>query len=102
MTVKNMSIVSLICGIIGFGGSFVPFAEYVAPLCSIAGIVLGAIALSRINKGIEPENKSIALAGLICGIISAAGGVYALSCKMCGICTATGMGVFAELFEMFE
>ena len=99
MTVKNMSIVSLICGIVGFGGSFVPFAEYVAPLCSIVGIVLGAVALSRINKGIEPENKSVALAGLICGIISAGGGLFAISCRMCGLCTATGMGVFSQILD---
>ena len=102
MTVKNMAIVSLVCGIIGFGGSFVPFAEYVAPICSIAGIVLGAVALSRINKGIEPENKSVALAGLICGIISSAKSIFSAACAICGLCAATGIGVCAGMLEMFE
>lgn len=101
MTVKNMAIVSLICGIIGFGGSFVPFAEYVAPVCSIAGIVLGAVALSRIGKGIEPENKSVAVAGLICGIISSVKSILTASCAICAICTATGMGVFTGILENF-
>lgn len=102
MTVKNMSIVSLICGVIGFGGSFVPFAEYAAPLCSIAGIVFGALALSRINKTKDTENKDLALAGLICGIVSSVKSIFSAACALCALCTATGMGVLAELFEMFE
>ncbi|MBD5128874.1 MAG: DUF4190 domain-containing protein [Ruminococcaceae bacterium] len=98
MTVKNMSIVSLVCGILGFG-MFVPFAEYVAPLCSIAGIVFGVMALSRINKGIEPECKSVAVGGIVLGVISASGGLFSLSCKMCGLCSLTGMDVFTDVLE---
>lgn len=31
MTTKNMAIVSLVCGIVGIVGSFIPYVSYVAP-----------------------------------------------------------------------
>lgn len=51
MTTKNMAIVSLVCGIVGIVGSFIPYVSYVAPLCAIAGIVFGALALKNIKAG---------------------------------------------------
>ncbi|MCM1165518.1 MAG: DUF4190 domain-containing protein [Lachnospiraceae bacterium] len=102
MTVKNMAIVSLICGLIGFGGSFIPFAEYAAPFCSIAGIVFGALALSRINKTGDTEHKDLALIGLICGIVSSVKSILSAACAICAVCTATGAGVCVGIMEMFE
>lgn len=63
MTTKNMAIVSLVCGIVGIVGSFIPYVSYVAPLCAIAGIVFGALALKNVKagncegneKGLQPQ-----------------------------------------------
>lgn len=46
MNTKTMSIISLVCGIVGLvGGSLtgVPVLGFIIPLCPIAGIVFGAI-----------------------------------------------------------
>lgn len=51
MTTKNMAIVSLVCGIVGIVGSFIPYVSYIAPLCAIAGIVFGALALKNVKAG---------------------------------------------------
>lgn len=61
MTTKNMAIVSLVCGIVGIVGSFIPYVSYVAPLCAIAGIVFGALALKNIKAGnCEGNEKGLA------------------------------------------
>ena len=66
MTTKNMAIVSLVCGIVGIVGSFIPYVSYVAPLCAIAGIVFGALALKNIKAGnCEGNEKGLATAGLV-------------------------------------
>jgi len=71
MTTKNMAIVSLVCGIVGIVGSFIPYVSYVAPLCAIAGIVFGALALKNIKAGnCEGNEKGLATAGLVLGIVS--------------------------------
>ena len=73
MTTKNMAIVSLVCGIVGIVGSFIPYVSYVAPLCAIAGIVFGALALKNVKAGnCEGNEKGLATAGLVLGIVSTA------------------------------
>ena len=70
MTTKNMAIVSLVCGIVGIVGSFIPYVSYVAPLCAIAGIVFGALALKNVKAGnCEGNEKGLATAGLVLGIV---------------------------------
>lgn len=65
MTTKNMAIVSLVCGIVGIVGSFIPYVSYVAPLCAIAGIVFGALALKNVKAGnCEGNEKGLATAVL--------------------------------------
>lgn len=91
MNTKNLSIAALICGIVGIGGSFIPYAKYIMPLCAIASIVLGGIALSQIKKTGETENKSLALGGLICGIVSLAWGVVSIACTVCALLACAGM-----------
>lgn len=102
MTVKNMSIIALVCGIVGIVGSFIPGIKYIAPFCAIAGIVFGALALKRIKAGEEVENKGLATAGMICGIVSTAISVLAVVCTICVICGLAaglaGMGGFGMLF----
>lgn len=90
MTVKNMSIVALVCGIVGIVGSFIPVIQYIAPLCAIAGIVFGALALKRIKAGEEVESKGLAMAGMICGIVSTAVSVLAVVCVICAAAALIG------------
>ena len=80
MNTKTMSIISLVCGIVGLvGGSLtgVPVLGFIIPLCPIAGIVFGAISLSE---------KGIATAGLVLGIVATALDIILLC--TCGIFAA--------------
>lgn len=102
MTVKNMAIAALVCGIVGIVGSFIPYVSYVAPLCAIAGIVFGALALKRIKAGEEPESKGLAIGGLVCGIVATAESVIAVLCVICAACAVAGalgaLGTYSSLF----
>ena len=85
MTPKNMAIVSLVCGIVGIAGgmlgSVIPFISYIMPLCSIAGIVFGALALKNVKAGnCEGNEKGLATAGLVLGIVALALDVVAIIC----------------------
>ena len=83
MTTKNMAIVSLVCGIVGIVGSFIPYVSYVAPLCAIAGIVFGALALKNVKAGnCEGNEKGLATAGLVLGIVSTAVSVLMFACAI--------------------
>lgn len=84
MTTKNMAIVSLVCGIVGIVGSFIPYVSYIAPLCAIAGIVFGALALKNVKAGnCEGNEKGLATAGLVLGIVSTAVSVLMFACAIC-------------------
>lgn len=103
MTVKNMSIVALVCGIVGIVGSYIPVIKYIAPLCAIAGIVFGALALKRIKAGESPESKGLAIGGLVCGIVSTAWSILAWICVICAIIAGAAAlgamgGAFGSLF----
>ena len=92
MTTKNMAIVSLVCGIVGIVGSFIPYVSYVAPLCAIAGIVFGALALKNIKAGnCEGNEKGLATAGLVLGIVSTAVSVLMFACAICAVCAAASI-----------
>ena len=92
MTTKNMAIVSLVCGIVGIVGSFIPYVSYVAPLCAIAGIVFGALALKNIKAGnCEGNEKGLATAGLVLGIVSTAVCVLMFACAICAVCAAASI-----------
>lgn len=86
MTTKNMSIIALVCGIVGIVGSFIPGVVYVAPLCAIAGIVFGAIALKKIKESGNDEGKGLAVGGLVCGIVSTALSILMFACALCALC----------------
>lgn len=92
MTTKNMAIVSLVCGIVGIVGSFIPYVSYVAPLCAIAGIVFGALALKNVKAGnCEGNEKGLATAGLVLGIVSTAVSVLMFACAICAVCAAASI-----------
>ncbi|MDE6726455.1 MAG: DUF4190 domain-containing protein [Oscillospiraceae bacterium] len=90
MNVKGMSIAAMVCGIIGVVFSFIPVVCFVAFPCAIAGIVLAAVAMNRINAGAE-GSKGMAIAGLVCGIIGCAFGIPSLICNICACQTANAV-----------
>lgn len=63
---NGLAVASLICGCVGFLGTFccltVPFAGSVVPL---AGIVLGLVALSQLKANPGQEGKGMAIAGIV-------------------------------------
>ena len=72
MTTKNMAIVSLVCGIVG--------------------IVVGALALKNIKAGnCEGNEKGLATAGLVLGIVSTAVSVLMFACAICAVCAAASI-----------
>lgn len=87
MKTKTMAIISLVCGIVGLvGGSLssVPVIGFLVPLCPLAGIIFGAIALNQIKKEGTTENKGIAVAGLVLGIIAfALDLILTIACVAC-------------------
>lgn len=77
-----MAIVGLILsilGIVGIGGFFVPFMGFATFLCSLLGLIFGAVAM---KKG---KHHGVAVAALVIGII---GLVLNVPAAICGICTA--------------
>ena len=88
MTTKTMSIISLVCGIVGMVGGFltsIPVIGWLVPLCPLAGIIFGAIALKKI-KETGSEGKGLATAGLVLGIIAIA--LDLITLIACTICVA--------------
>lgn len=88
-TVKVLSVLSLVAGIVGIILAFIPFAVYVGVPMSIAAIVLAAISLNAIAKGAE-ASKGLAVGGLVCGICGVVFGV-----PMC-LCSAVCQAAFTN------
>ncbi len=88
-TVKTLSIVGLVTGIISVVLAFIPFAVYFGIACGIAAIVTSAIALNGIAKG-APVSKGLAVGGLVLGIVG-----FLISVPMC-ICTVVCQGIMAN------
>ncbi|MCH5147313.1 MAG: hypothetical protein J1F61_04840 [Clostridiales bacterium] len=65
-----------ILGIVGIGGFFVPFMGIATFICSLVGLILGAMAMKKGKSG-------IATAALVIGII---GVVLNVPSVICGIC----------------
>lgn len=66
-TVKILSVLSFIVGIVGIILAFTPFRFYVGIPVSIAAIVLAVISLNAIAKG-AGASKGLAVRGLVYGI----------------------------------
>ena len=83
---KNMSIAALICGILGIVGSFIPVVQYFTLILAILGIVKG-------RKMAADNEKGLATAGLVLGIIGTAFAAIGVICVVCaaGIFAAAGM-----------
>lgn len=78
---KNLSIAALVCGILGIVGGFIPVVSYFTLVLAILGIVFGAKA-TKIAKA-TGENKGLATAGLVLGIIGTALGAIGVLCAVC-------------------
>ncbi|MDR2957174.1 MAG: DUF2510 domain-containing protein [Coriobacteriales bacterium] len=62
---SSLAIVGLVLGIVGLvGGCFIPFIGWI---CGIVAIIMGAMSMKSLKKG-------MAVAGLILGILSVIGG----------------------------
>lgn len=76
MTTSNekrgtMAVLALIFGIAGILISWVPFVNFLSFIIAIAAMVLGAIEIKRIDKGMSPsKGKGFAIAGIILGAVT--------------------------------
>ena len=86
---KNMSIAALICGILGIVGSFIPVVQYFTLILAILGIVFGV----KGRKMAVDNEKGLATAGLVLGIIGTAFAAVGVICVVCvaGTLAAAGM-----------
>lgn len=84
---KTMSIVALICGIIGVSSLFVANIVYciIALVLAILGIIFGAIGMKQ-SKAANGKSSGMAVAGLVCGIVGTVFGVIGLACVACATC----------------
>lgn len=80
---KSMSIAALVCGIVGIVGGFIPVVCYFALVCSILGIIFGAKGMKIAKQ--TGENKGLAVAGLVLGIVSTAITAIAVICAVVAI-----------------
>lgn len=91
MTAKNISIIALVCGILGVIGAFTcnfPLMTWILFLCAIAGIVLGGIGMSK-SKAATGRADGLAIAGLVCGIVGVVFGTTGVLCASC-VCAVAG------------
>ncbi len=86
---KNMSIAALICGILGIVGSFIPVVQYFTLILAILGIVFAV----KGRKMAADNEKGLATAGLVLGIIGTAFAAIGVICVVCvaGTLAAAGM-----------
>lgn len=92
MSAKNMSIVALVCGILGIVGAWIPVVCYVTLVLSIVGIVFGV----KGRKAAAENEKGLATAGLVLGIIGAAFAAIGVICAICAIAGLAALGATAN------
>ncbi|WP_204020975.1 DUF4190 domain-containing protein [Sinosporangium siamense] len=61
---------ALVTGIIGLIFGPIPFTFWIGAPLALAAIILGAVALSRVRKGVA-TNKGVSMSGLVLGILAA-------------------------------
>lgn len=91
-TANKLAIASLVCGILGIVGSFIPIVQYFTTVLSILGIVFGVKA----RKQASADKRGMATAGLALGIVALALGVLGIICIVCslGVLAAAGAGAY--------
>lgn len=85
---QGMAVASLVLGILGLIGGWIPVVQYFTTLCSLLAIIFGAISRKKAME--EKQPTGMATAGLVLGIISLALGVIGIICVIasCGILAA--------------
>ena len=85
---KGYSIAALVCGILGIVGSFIPWVCYFT-----LGIVFGV----KGRKLAQPDQKGLATAGFVLGIIGTAIDSLGIVCIVCatGVAGAVGTGLLS-------
>ncbi len=63
-----MAVAALVLGIVAVVLSFIPCASIIGLPCAILGIIFGALGINQANK--TGEGKGMAIAGLVCSIVS--------------------------------
>jgi hypothetical protein len=91
-----MAVAALVLGIVSVVLRFVPLVGIFAAL--VLGIL--AIVLAVVGKNKQPEKKSMAIAGLVLGIIGAALGLIGLICWIAGAGALSMFG--SELIDAVE
>lgn len=82
---KNLSIVALVCGILGIVGGWIPVVCYFTFVLAVAGIVCGAIGMKK-SKAVNGKASGLAIGGLVCGIIGTVFGLIGILCAVCALC----------------
>ena len=90
---KGYSIAALVCGILGIVGSFIPWVCYFTFVLAILGIVFRV----KGRKLAQPDQKGLATAGFVLGIIGTAIGSLGIVCIVCaaGVAGAVGTGLLS-------
>lgn len=82
---KTLSIVALVCGILGLCVGTIPVVQYFTLVLSVLAIVFGAKGMEK-SKAVYGKASGMAVAGLVLGIVSVALTVAALLCVGCVGC----------------
>lgn len=85
MNTKGKSIASLVCSIVGLVAAWFGYTSIISLALGIVAVVL-AVGVRKAND----ENKSMATAGLVMGIISIVLGGICLACVICSTCAYGG------------
>ena len=85
---KNQAIVSLVLAVVGLVGVWIPYVCLLSPFCAIAGIIVAAVALSKIKKSGQTSGgaKGMAIAGLVISIIGTVENLAFYGCVICTVC----------------
>lgn len=76
-----MAVASLICGILGLIGGWIPVVQYFTLILSIIGLILGIIARKKAAQ--EGQPKGMATAGIVLSIIGLAFAGIIILCTIC-------------------
>lgn len=83
----GLGIASMVMGILGVLGCWIPIVNIFTGILAIIGIILAAISIKKTPLG---SSKGMAIAGLVCSIIGTVFGLGGWLCIGCFGCAAQG------------
>ncbi|MDR1117128.1 MAG: DUF4190 domain-containing protein [Oscillospiraceae bacterium] len=87
---NNLAVAALVCGILGIIGGWIPVVRYFTFVLAILGIVLGVKA----RRESAPEQRGLATAGFVLGIIGTVLGGGSILCALCATSLLGGLLLF--------